>query len=324
MRKRRSTVALGQMVLDTVIHENQIFPLAKKQTNLTLGGPPSFAGIIGVILSKMYSWMFPPLIYAYACPEAIVLLKDFPDHNLILKNLKIQPICPSFRLIYSTGKKERTLLLKNPPLQFNPKDFNWEFIYPPVVIISSVFHEFNNNSIFSFLRKRCDYIAFDPQGCFRHLTSEGKIEFRNWWNPKIIEKVDCLKVSETESKFLGFGKNPIRIVKKILETQISSVILTRGITGAIIGFKNQNGIHVFDVPAFTGGKVANETGAGDIFLFAYVTHFKFFQNELNAVAFATSVTSLFLEHRRSLDRFSEELISVRQEKIKIRITESSR
>lgn len=324
MRKRRPIVALGQMVLDTVIHDNQNKYLVKNQNNLTIGGPPSFAGIVGVILSKMYSWMFPPLIYAYACPEAIGLLEYFSDYSLIIKSLKIQPICPYFRLIYSIDKKERTLVLKNPPLQFNPKDFNWNFVNPPAVIVGTVFQEFNDYRIFRFLRKRCSYLTFDPQGCFRHLTSEGRIEFRNWWNPEIIENIDCLKVSETESKFLGFGKDPIEVVNKILKTPISSIILTRGRNGAILGFKSQNDIHVFDVPAFTGGNIADETGAGDIFLFAFVTHFMAFQKELSAVAFATSVTSLFLEQRRSLEKFSEDTIRVRQEKIRAKITESSR
>jgi sugar/nucleoside kinase (ribokinase family) len=312
------------MVLDTVIHEDQNSSLVKTQNNLTIGGPPSFAGIIGVILSKIYSWMFPQVVYAYTCPEAFSLLRKSPDYSLILKDLKIQPICPNFRLIYSTDKKERRLLLKNPPLQFNPKDFNWKFVNPPVAIIGSIFQEFNDNRIFSFLRKRCFYIAFDPQGCFRHLTSEGKIKFRNWWDPKIIGNVDCLQVSETEYKFLGFGKDPVKVVNKVLETPVTTVILTRGRNGAIIGFKGQKGIQVFDVPAFTGGKIDDETGAGDIFLFAFVNHFLVFQSELNAIAFATSVTSIFLEQRRSLERFSEDIIRVRQEKIKGKITESSR
>ncbi len=312
------------MVLDTVIHDNQNGSLVKNQNNLSIGGPPSFAGIVGIILSKMYSWMFPPLVYAYTCPKAITLLKNYPNYSMILNNLKIQSECPLFRLVYSNDKKERILFLKNPPLQFNPTDFNWEFVNSPVAIIGSVFHEFNDHHLFSFLKNKCSYIAFDPQGCFRHLTSEGKIIFHNWWDPRILDFVDCLKISEEESKYLGLGNHPITVVNKILRTPITSVILTRGKNGAIIGFKRQQDTHVFDVPAYTEGNIDDETGAGDVFLFVFATHFKVFQNELDAVSFATSVTSLFLEQRRSLERFSEDIIRVRQEKIRVKITESSR
>ncbi|UCG03690.1 MAG: hypothetical protein JSW11_06820 [Candidatus Heimdallarchaeota archaeon] len=324
MRNRRPTIALGQMVLDTVIHNDQNRSRVNNQTNQTIGGPPSFAGIIGAILSKMYSWIYPPLIYAYTCPKAISLLKNYPKYQMNLNNLKIQPKCPQFRLEYPSDKKERMLSLKDPPVQFNPTDFNWEFKESPVVIIGSTFHEFNDIKLFSFLRKKCSYIAFDPQGCFRYLTSEGKIEFRNWWDSRILEIVDCLQISEIESKYLGLGILPIEVVKKILETPITSVILTRGRNGAILGYKSQKDICIFDVPAYTEGIIVDETGAGDIFLFCFITHLMAFQNELDAAAFATSVTSLFLEFRKTPEKILEDMIDLRQNIIRAQIIESSR
>ena len=300
------------MVLDTVIHDSQIKHLVNNQS---LGGPPSFAAIVGLILSKMYSWMSPPLVYAYTCPQAITFLKKYPDFNKVIGNLKLQSECPQFRLVYLDDKKERGLFLKKPPLQFNPNDFHWELGKSAIAIIGSVFHEFNNHKIFRFLKERCSYIAFDPQGCFRHLTSDGKIKFRYWWDPKIIEYVDCLHVSELEAKYFGFGKDLRTVVKKLLETPITSVILTRGKGGAILGFKSNGDQHVFNIPAYLEGNIIDETGAGDIFLFVFVNHLLVFQDQLNAVAFATSVTSLFLEQKRPLTAFSKEIVRLRQEKI---------
>jgi sugar/nucleoside kinase (ribokinase family) len=307
------------MVLDTVIHNNQVNHIVNNQS---LGGPPSFAGIVGIILSRMYSWISPPLIYAYACPQAIDLLHSYPEFSGMMTHLKQRSKCPQFRLNYSDNKNERVLSLKNPPLQFDPKDFNWDFDKPAVVIIGSIFHEFNAPEIFTFLKKRCSYIAFDPQGCFRHLTSEGKIKFTYWWDPKILENVDCLHVSDLESKLLGFGEDPVNIVNQILETPIPSVILTRGRSGAVLGFKNNNKRHIFKVPAYVEGKVIDETGAGDIFQFVFVTHLLVFKDEIKAAAFATSVTSLFLEQKRPLKPLSTEIVQLRQAKIEAQITES--
>ncbi|MFW9905411.1 MAG: PfkB family carbohydrate kinase [Candidatus Thorarchaeota archaeon] len=319
MRNKRPTIALGQMVLDTVIHNNQVNHIVNSQL---LGGPPSFAGIVGFILSKMYSWISSPLIYAYTCPQAIDLLKTYPEFSKIMINLKLRPKCPQFRLNYLDNKNERILSLKNPPLQFNPKDFNWDLGKPAVAIIGSIFHEFKDPEIFTFLKKRCCYIAFDPQGCFRHLTSERTIEFTYWWDPKIIKNVDCLHVSDLESKLLGFGEDPFKIVDEILETPITSVILTRGRSGAILGFKDNYKKRIFNVPAYLEGKVIDETGAGDIFQFAFVTHLLAFRDEINAAAFATSVTSLFLEQKRPFKALSKNRIQLRQEKIKTQIIES--
>ncbi|MFX1517346.1 MAG: PfkB family carbohydrate kinase, partial [Promethearchaeota archaeon] len=158
----------------------------------------------------------------------------------------------------------------------------------------------------------------------RHLASDGKIEFCYWWDPKIIENVDCLHVSELEAEYLGFGKDLTIVVNKLLETPLTSVILTRGRNGAILGFKNKKNHHIFNVPAYLEGNTIDETGAGDIFLFAYVNHLLRFHDELDAVAFATSITSLFLEQKRPLTSFSTETVRLRQEKVRSEIIEFSK
>lgn len=308
------------MVLDNVIHDHQGTPFIKDQNSLLIGGPPSFAGISGLMLSKMFPWMAPPLIYAYTCPKIISLLREFPDYNLISKNLMIQDKCPQFRLVYSSDKNERTLVLKNPPKRFDLADFNWKFGNPPVALVGSVYHEFSDHTIFSSLRKICSYIAFDPQGCFRQITEKGEIKFYNWWDSNIIKNVNCLKVSEAEAELLEVGTNLEEIVIKVLETSITTVLITRGVNGSILGVKNPD-IHIYDVPAFTEGTILDETGAGDIFLFAFVTHFLTFKNELDAIAFATSVTSLFLEQKRFKGKFTKESIALRQGKIRSKIIE---
>lgn len=312
------------MVLDNVIHDFQDFPQTKVQKSLLLGGPPSFAGIVGLILSKIYTWLPPPLVYAYACPKAITLIKNIPDYSLILTNIKLHSNCPHFQLEYSNEKQGRTLFLENSPIQFNPYNFNWKFGESlPTTIIGSVYHEFTNPEIFTFLRDKCSYIAFDAQGCFRQRTQEGKIVFRDWWDLRIIENIDCLKISETEAKFMNLGAHPYEIISKVLETNVSSVLFTRGKHGSILGTKNRNRgeIQLYEVPTFTEGTIVDETGAGDVFLYSYVIHFQSFNDELNAVAFATSVTSLFIEQNRFQAEFSEKKIQFRQRKIKANITE---
>ncbi|UCE13062.1 MAG: hypothetical protein JSV04_12830 [Candidatus Heimdallarchaeota archaeon] len=323
LRTEAKTIVLGQMVLDTVIYNHQNTTRFKNQNNLMIGGPPTFAGIIGLILSKIYPWMPAPLIYAYACPKIVSLMSDFSDQSIIVKNLKVLSKCPQFRLIYSSEPEERTLFLKNPPMRFDPTIFNWKLGYSPVVVMGSVYHEFNDQKIFSFLREKCSFIAFDAQGCFRQLTSEGRIILEKWWDSHIIDKVDCLKISEAESKFLNVGTNLLTIVKKILETQVTFVLITRGKNGSILGFKdlNKGKVHLYNVPAFTEGAIVDETGAGDVFLYAFVARLTKFNNELDAIAFATSVASLLIEEERFLKKFNQDEIQRRQKKISSQIIE---
>ncbi|MFX0050283.1 MAG: PfkB family carbohydrate kinase [Candidatus Hermodarchaeota archaeon] len=321
---QEKTLILGQMVLDTVINRNVLEKDRESvYDTITLGGPPSFSGIVGCTLAKIFPWIKNPLIYAYTCPKAITLLRKLKDFKIFSENLKERPKCPHFRLEYSKNDSERNLYLNNPPFQFNPTDFNWNLNHSPIAVVGSVYHEFNNPNIFSFLRDKCSFIAFDPQGCFRQISSNGKIVFRNWWNPKIVAKIDCIKISEKESKFLNLGTNAIQTTYKILESAINIVLLTRGKKGAILGMRKNDSktIHVYDVPAYTEGTVIDETGAGDVFLFSFITHFHVHNDELEAVAFATSVASLLLENRAFWGRFSKEEIIFRQQRVKSQITE---
>jgi len=318
------TLILGQMVLDTVITEGTLNRDGRFANNqITIGGPPSFSGIVGHTLAKIFPWALPPLVYAYTCPMAISQSERLLDFESISKNLILRPRCPHFRLEYDNNDSERKLYLENPPFQFNLNDFNWDLNYSPIAVVGSVYHEFDNSDIFTFLKDKCSFIAFDPQGCFRQINPDGQIVFRNWWNPKIMANIDCLKISEAESKFLGLGTNNVQIIFKILETAVNLVLLTRGKKGAILGIKNidTNVINLYDVPAYTTGTVVDETGAGDVFLSSFITHFLVHGNELDAAAFATSVASLLLEDRAFWGRFSKKEILFRHIRVKSQITE---
>ncbi|MHA2039645.1 MAG: PfkB family carbohydrate kinase [Promethearchaeota archaeon] len=326
MKKPIVPVILGQIVLDTVIHHYNHEMISESENDyhkrLILGGPPFFTGSIGFILSQQYSWIEKPIIFAYSCPETNSRLKLAGFENIITKNLKLRPSCPHFKLVYDKSEDERTILLDNPPVEFNPNDFNWKLNYSPIVIVGSVFHEFDNQRIFSFLRDKFSYVAFDPQGCFRQILAGSRITYKIWWDRKITDKTDCIKISENEAKFLNLGENNKERVKKILETSVSSVLLTRGSKGAILGIKyrNSNKKKVYNVPAYPC-QVIDETGAGDVFLFSYVIHYYAHKDPVNAVAFATSITSLLIEQNRFSWNYDRETIDFRQRYIQSRISE---
>ncbi len=313
-------------MIDTVIHHynhrTKEVSENDSQKKLTIGGPPTFTGSIGFILSGLFSWIEKPILYAYSCPEANSRLEAAGFDNSLSTNLLLKTDCPHFRLIYNKSREERTLFLDNPPTEFNPNDFNWKLNHSPIVIVGSVFHEFDNQEIFSFLRNKFSYIAFDPQGFFRQNSTEGRIVYKNWWDSKIVDNTDCLKISENEAKLLNLGENNEERIKRILETSISSVLLTRGSKGTILGIKygGNNKKKVYNIPAFPC-QVLDETGAGDVFLFSYAIHFYAHKDVLSAVAFATSVSSLLIEQNRFLWRFSREEIDTRQHYIKSRISE---
>ena len=129
-------------------------------------------------------------------------------------------------------------------------------------------------------------------------------------------------VSENEATFLNLGKNITEIIGKILNTPVSSVLLTRGHKGAILGIKNAKDDKkaIYNVPAFPSHPI-DETGAGDVFLFCYAIHHYTHNDSLGAMAFATSIASIMIEQNRFSWHFSKEKINSRQKQIQSNITE---
>ncbi len=324
MKKSIIPIILGQIVLDTIIKTNtedqRIKSYEIKNNDTTVGGPPFFSGVVGFFLSQLFSWMELPLIYAYTSSKANSFLEENSIVGSLTNNLKMRSTCPHFQLIYNPNEKERTLFLENPPLKFDPNDFDWKSDSFPVAIVGSVFHEFNDYNIFSFLRKNSSYIAFDPQGCFRQLSQGGKIKLGEWMDSKILELIDCLKLSEIEARYLNLGNNNNTIINNLLDTSISTVLLTQGEKGAILGVSDSEKMKktMYNIPGYTSN-VVDETGAGDVFLFSFATHFCAHSNVLDAVAFSTSIASLLIEQNRFSWHFTEKMIKDRQQIIRSQI-----
>lgn len=325
MKLTPTIISVGQMVLDMVVHEHPTdfslsgdYQLPKK---FTIGGPPAFCAITGLQLSRLFSWFFPPLIYAYSCQKAMTLLQHYPGIEPLLTNLRLHPLCPQFRLEYHRHGSERRLYLKNPPKRFDPTDFPWNFDIPPIAVIGSVYNEFNAEKIFTFLRKKTAFIAFDLQGCFRRLTSQGRVIFQKWAMPEILRHIDCLKISEIEAKHLGGEDDPLQVLIQTLKTPVRIVLLTQGSKGSLLGFKTLDNekIALYSIPAYSTKHVKDETGAGDVFLYAFVVHYVTHHNALEAVAFATSVSSLLIEKKGVAGNFTKEEILTRQRHVRLRV-----
>ncbi len=325
MNRRTEVIILGQIVLDTIIHLKKISNQTRAQ-NInnqipSLGGPPIYSGITTLRLSKFFKWIKTPFIYAYACNEVNNQLKNLKQFDLILKNLVIRSECPHFHLIYQNGELERELYLRNPPKQFNPADFNWNFSNPPIAITGSIYDEFNNLDIFRFLRKKCSYIAFDPQGNFREINSDNHIIYKKWNESEILSQINCLKISEVEACKMGIGSNLKQIAIELLNDPLGLVLITKGNKGCIMGVSDLDNKKkdLYHIPAYITQNVIDETGAGDAFLSAFIMHFQIYKDEITAAAFATSVASLLIEKVGYEGNFSRENIILRQNSIRTQI-----
>ncbi len=316
-------VILGLFVLDRIITSDleKTELNATENTDLSLGGPPTFMMFISDILSQILPVMEQPVLYSYVSKQTKDFLCKLLRYNQRKTQLVPHPKSPKFILDYSQSTTERKLKLFDPPEEFNYDSFTWQFEKPPILIISSVYQEFNSSETFFFLRNKGSFLAFDPQGCFRKISSEGKIKYSEWFSHDILSQLDCIKLSQSEALLLGFGSDLIEIIRKLLDIAPRYVIITRGGEGALLGVR-KNSIkkeEIFSVPAYPVDKVIKETGAGDVFLYVFISFLQLLGDELEAIAYATSLASLMVEYGLEIEKYSLYTIKYRQKMIHLKI-----
>ncbi|MHA1979335.1 MAG: PfkB family carbohydrate kinase [Candidatus Hodarchaeales archaeon] len=314
---------LGLYVIDEIIKKSDIktSSISEKEVSFSLGGPPTYMGFVGNILSNLFSLITKPTLYTYVCPEVEQFLESKNDLFNLSGHFIHYTKCSKFRLDYSEKEQERKITLFDPLASFDVELFPLKRDGFTTIIISSVYQEFNNPDIFSFLRKNGFYVVLDPQGFFRKISSEGEVVYSKWFNQTILSHIDCLKLSENEAMLLNFGKTLTETVINLLDLNISYVIITKGEKGAILGCNNSlNSQHLlYSLPAYTVDTIIDETGAGDVFLYCFIAFLQLLEDKLEAIAFSTSIASLLVEYRFDIKKFTIENIVVRQETVRTQI-----
>ena len=325
LKEDSKILILGLYVIDAIIKntDKNINVISEKNRAFSLGGPPTYMGFVGNILSDLFSEVNKPSLYTYICPKVELFLESTSDIFNLSGHFINYPKCPEFRLDYSQSGQEREITLFNPLARFDTKLFPWKLDECTITIVNSVYQEFNNPDIFSFLRKNQFFIVLDPQGFFRKISPNGKVVYSNWFNRSILSQVDCLKLSEHEAGLLEIGNTLSDITLNLLNLNISYVIITKGQNGAILGCKDprKSLISIFSIPAYKVDTSIDETGAGDAFLYAFIVFLQLSADKLEAIAFATSIASLLVENRFDVSKYTIDSITNRQEFIKTQIKE---
>ncbi|MHA2054094.1 MAG: PfkB family carbohydrate kinase [Candidatus Hodarchaeales archaeon] len=308
---------LGLFVHDTIINLNSVGKLnkVKEPTAISVGGPPLYMGFAMNLLGKFYPKIGYSKIYSFIdknLADKLKLLDYFPQEVLTLVNCEKSP---RFELTYLNGLKEREIKLRNAPASYDINRFNIKLNSQSVVVVSSVFQEFNDPIFFEFLRKNCSFIALDPQGFFRKKTDESQIRYTQWFDKRILKQIDCLKLSRNEANFLGLGDNPVRIIEELMKLGIELVIITDGKFGSYLGRRigDKSKPDINKIPAYNTGYSTNETGAGDTFFYTFLTFLIAFSDEKESIAYASSISSILVEKRFSLGEYNFKEIEKRKD-----------
>ena len=195
----------------------------------------------------------------------------------------------SFELKYTKDLSDRKLKLKSkaPSIKVEdlPKPFRAKALHL-APIAGEISYE-----IVKELRDDADVLSLDPQGLLRSFDSEGNVTYTSTIDKRILELIDIYKSSIAELKVLTNSSNLKLAVKKIHDYGVKIVMVTSGMKGA---FLSQEGI-IRNLPAYKPRKLVDPTGAGDVFIGAFLAEYVHGKNSLWCACAGSAAASLVVE-----------------------------
>ena len=108
---------------------------------------------------------------------------------------------------------------------------------------------------------RAKFVSYDPGGRVARRYGSKAVE-------EIVDAIDLVAVNRVEAEHVLGSSDPTSLVKS-LRGRLSYILLKQGSKGAIL--VTREGYYL--VEAYTGGRVVDTTGAGDVFIAAFNSYF---------------------------------------------------
>jgi len=202
--------------------------------------------------------------------------KDFPEaylwwlkqENIGLTGVsKIEDASTtSFELRYSSDLGNRTLKLKNKMAPITLTDLP-NMLKSKVIHVAPIVDEVDYETI-KELRSKTEILSLDPQGLVRNFEN-GNITLKALMDKRMLKLIDVYKSSHAEIEAVTGISDVNLAMKAIHEHGAAIVIVTLGMNGALVLVEDT----VYNVPAYKPEKVVDPTGAGDVFMGAFLAEY---------------------------------------------------
>jgi len=179
----------------------------------------------------------------------------------------LQEFTTRFEICYTDDFSERTLTLacKGCPIGLNdiPKG-----LYAKAIHVAPIAGEISYE-IIQHLKKCCDFLSFDPQGFLRHVDANGVVTLLSQVDKRVLELVDVCKMSLDEL-FVLTGLSDLKTaIRAMHDIGVKTVIVTMGAKGSLLSVEGV----CYAVPAYLSSAIVDPTGAGDVFIGAFLVEY---------------------------------------------------
>jgi len=245
---------------------------------ISLGGPPSYAGLMARRLGAKVD-------------AATKVGLDFPEHYALFLTRYISLVKPAFSQkkpttrfqIQQYGSGRRLKLISRcediGEDQIEAKDYD-------ICVLNAVAGEVSKGVV-AAARNAARYIFLDPQGFLRRFDSQGFCTLSDM-DKSLLKDVDVLKVDEEEMQSLTGSDDQKRALNELHKLGPKAVILTSPARCVTLS----TGREVYRIPIPAINVVGDTTGAGDILAGAFAASFPQNRDLLRAVCLGVSAATL--------------------------------
>jgi sugar/nucleoside kinase (ribokinase family) len=222
-------------------------------------------------------------------PEAYLwwLTQEGIDLSGVVKNQTEQST--RFELEYNSDLSERKLRLKSKASPITIDDLQ-NLAHSKALHVAPIAGEINYDVV-EHLKKHTDILSLDPQGLLRAFDEEGNVHCCAPTDRRLLSLVNVYKSSMDEATALT-GENEVKpALKAIHDFGVENVIITMGAKGAVLSVAGST----YNIPTCSGNTVVDPTGAGDVFIGAFLTEYTRAKETFWCACVGSAAASLVVE-----------------------------
>ncbi|MCL2288696.1 MAG: carbohydrate kinase family protein [Candidatus Bathyarchaeota archaeon] len=248
---------VGSFSLDTIIVPKQDTPFH------SLGGAATYTSLAAKTLEEQVVTVVSRV--GGDLPE--VYLQELRKKKVNISAVKRYPqeTTTHFDLCYNEDYSERTLKLTHKGHQILPNDIPVN-LHAKTIHVAPIAGEISYE-IIEQLKKYCNNLSLDPQGFLRNFDKNGNVTPNLQADKHILELVDTCKTSQDEI-FTLTGQLELKgAIRAVHDAGVKTVIVTMGANGSLLSTEGTQYI----IPACRPTVLIDPTGAGDVFIGAFLT-----------------------------------------------------
>ncbi len=194
-----------------------------------------------------------------------------------------------FELGYSSDLSNRTLKLKSRAPPINVSDLPHS-LQAKAVHVAPVAGEISYEVI-EQLKECADVLSLDPQGLLRSFDEAGNASYGFPVDKRILSLVNIYKSSFDEICVLTGHSDVNSAIKAVHDSGVETVIVTLGLKGVVFSVEQT----LYHVPACNPAVVVDPTGAGDVFIGAFLNEYVRQKDSLWCACVGSAAASLVIE-----------------------------